>query len=147
MRDLAICDEHHVLHCVLISSLSHVDFAFNFGWLIPSEMVTGPTCNYPLSINLIWVRSALRSILSYSQMTGPEVWCCRQGCNTARLCMACCSSLTPLIAAQQAGDEQQHSMDYSISTGGDLSWQIRSPGHVRSAQRAVARIWLLGFSF
>jgi hypothetical protein len=32
-----------------ISSLSRVDFAFNLGWLIPFEMVTGPTCCYPLS--------------------------------------------------------------------------------------------------
>jgi hypothetical protein len=29
--------------------MSCVDFAFIFGWLIPSEMMTGPTCNYPLS--------------------------------------------------------------------------------------------------
>jgi hypothetical protein len=53
-RDLAVCDEHHVLHCVLFSFLSHVDFAFFLGWLMPSEMVMadsvsaiGRTCNYP----------------------------------------------------------------------------------------------------
>jgi hypothetical protein len=31
--------------CVLISSLSRVNFAFILGWPMPCEMVTGPTCH------------------------------------------------------------------------------------------------------
>jgi hypothetical protein len=32
---------------------SRVDIGLILGWLIPSEMVTGPTCNYSLSLHSI----------------------------------------------------------------------------------------------
>jgi hypothetical protein len=72
LRDLAICDEHNVLHCVLNSFLSCVDFAFIVGWLIPSEMVTGPMCNIPLLYSSL-------IFLSYIQqntmvLTRVEMW-------------------------------------------------------------------------
>jgi hypothetical protein len=40
--------QHHVLYCVLISLFSPVNFAFILKWLIPSQMVNGPT----------WIRSS-----------------------------------------------------------------------------------------
>jgi hypothetical protein len=41
----------NVLHCVLIL-FGRVPTLVHLGWLIPSEMVTGPTCNYSLSLKI-----------------------------------------------------------------------------------------------
>jgi hypothetical protein len=35
---------------------SCVDIVLILGWLIPSEMVTGPTCNYSLSLSFMLLR-------------------------------------------------------------------------------------------